>query len=74
MIVHTQNNANLVSIKALEEHKALLEEVVQKLVEEKEDVTSQRDQIELAMEELRSRVAELEDIVDQNQEKLNVRI
>jgi peptidoglycan hydrolase CwlO-like protein len=62
----------VVSIKALEEHKALLEDVVQKLVEEKEDLASQRDHVELTMEELRSRVAELEDIVDQNQEKLNV--
>ena len=59
-------------MKKLEEEKGLLEEVVQKLVDEKDDLSSQQENVDLITRELKDRITELEGIVEQNQERLNV--
>jgi len=59
-------------VKKLEEEKGLLEEVVQKLVDEKDDLSSQQENVDLITRELKDRITELEGIVEQNQERLNV--
>ncbi len=62
----------MITIKELEEYKALLEGTIDKLANEKDDLASHKDNADLTTQELLARIAELEDIVEQNQEKLNV--